>query len=264
MDAVAEGAAVSESPKQCDKDGEDAATKLAIALGETPESLMESSLCEIANISPLSTVSTQEIATNALKAAAAIRSARSHVAEKCPTCGGTGNMPQDAACEPKPCLTCGGCGKVVPFGNRQIRADYAPSTTPQRRCLRYDKVGTPLQVCGNDGDWCLSEDVEALEQELADAKDDCLRLHREKMDALFGPDGMPRTAVSATRHKESECYGECADHRAHHDMERDAARYRRARDSSAWYDDFGRKLWGEELDAAIDAALHRADGSAQT
>jgi hypothetical protein len=34
--------------------------------------------------------------------------------------------------------------------------------------------------------------------------------------------------------------------------ERDAARYRRARLSPAWYEDFGRKLWGEELDAAMD------------
>lgn len=35
--------------------------------------------------------------------------------------------------------------------------------------------------------------VNELERELADAKDDVTRLHREKMDALFGPDGFPRS-----------------------------------------------------------------------
>lgn len=38
-----------------------------------------------------------------------------------------------------------------------------------------------------------------LAQAYLDAKDDCLRLHREKMDALFGPDGFPRSAPSTTR-----------------------------------------------------------------
>lgn len=36
----------------------------------------------------------------------------------------------------------------------------------------------------------------------------------------------------------------------------DALRYRRIRQSPAWYDEHGRKLWGEELDAAVDAALN--------
>jgi thioesterase domain-containing protein len=31
---------------------------------------------------------------------------------------------------------------------------------------------------------------------LAEAKDDCRRLHREKMDALYGPDGFPRSATA--------------------------------------------------------------------
>jgi hypothetical protein len=43
----------------------------------------------------------------------------------------------------------------------------------------------------------------------------------------------------------------------------DARRYRRIRQSPAWYDALGRKLWGEELDAAVDAAMARSEGTAK-
>jgi hypothetical protein len=38
------------------------------------------------------------------------------------------------------------------------------------------------------------ESHEVTKRMLADAQDDVARLHREKMDALFGPDGSPRSA----------------------------------------------------------------------
>ena len=36
-----------------------------------------------------------------------------------------------------------------------------------------------------------------LHQQRDDMQDDALRLHREKMEALFGPDGKPRSAIAS-------------------------------------------------------------------
>jgi hypothetical protein len=49
---------------------------------------------------------------------------------------------------------------------------------------------------GKGHDWAFAKGCQ-LERELAEAKDDCRRLHREKMDALYGPDGFPRSATPA-------------------------------------------------------------------
>jgi hypothetical protein len=62
-----------------------------------------------------------------------------------------------------------------------LLAEFAllPAATSRKRCI--DILTGALVKLGLE-----------LERELGDAKADALRLHREKMDALFGPDGMPR------------------------------------------------------------------------
>ena len=39
----------------------------------------------------------------------------------------------------------------------------------------------------------------SISERLADAQEDATRLHREKMDALYGPDGKPRSAIAPSQ-----------------------------------------------------------------
>lgn len=94
----------------------------------------------------------------------------SHALEKCPTCGGTGNIPQDAACEPKPCLTC--------EGRKTIKA-FTPSTTPRSATPRTAAIARKWSLKGggtNTSDASpeakeLYEHAEQLEHTLAGVRE---------------------------------------------------------------------------------------------
>lgn len=74
-----------------------------------------------------------------------------------------------------------GLDAVVPLANAITNAvSVHPSTPTDKRVSAHDHGNCEL--------------CDQLERELAEAQDDCRRLHREKMDALFGPDGKPRSA----------------------------------------------------------------------
>jgi hypothetical protein len=70
---------------------------------------------------------------------------------------------------------------------------YAPAPGEKPQLSDTPRMDAAL---GKGHDWAFAKGCQ-LERELAEAKDDCRRLHREKMDALYGPDGFPRSATAA-------------------------------------------------------------------
>ena len=91
-----------------------------------------------------------------------------------------------------------------PLCNCKPKASPLPSTAATGETPRTDALASGIAKRRQNRGFNMPEDVEdsidlarQLERDLAEAKDDCLRLHREKMDALFGPDGFPRSATDA-------------------------------------------------------------------